>query len=104
MSIYDTIKSAIKNKQTITADYDDLPRKLCPHVIGTKNGITQCLCYQYGGQTSQGAITTDTAKNWKCLVISKLRNVVVTEDAWHTFDNHSQKQTCVDQIDLEVVY
>ena len=104
MTTYETIKLAIQNKQTISADYDRLPRLLCPHVIGTKNGIQQCLCYQYGGQTSQGPITADTAKNWKCLVISKLSNVVVTTDSWHTFDNHSQKQTCVDHIDVEVAY
>jgi len=104
MTTYDIIKAAIQNKQTIEATYDGLPRKLCPHVIGTKTGVQQCLCYQYGGQTSKGPITSDTASNWKCMVISKFQHVKVTNDSWHTFSNHSKSQTCVDQIVAEVDY
>jgi hypothetical protein len=104
MPTYDLIKTAIQNKQAITANYDGLPRELCPHVIGTKNGTEQCLCYQFGGETSRGKITTDGPSNWKCMVISKFKNVAISDGEWHTYENHSKKQTCVDIIDAEIDY
>ena len=102
--VYEIIKSAIENKQQITADYDDKYREMCPHAIGTKNGVEQALFFQFGGYSSKGEITTDTKDNWRCITINKLSNVKVKEGDWHTFSNHSRPSTCIDSIDLEVSY
>ena len=100
-SIYDTIRSAIKNKQQVIATYQEHVRELCPHVIGTKNGRQQALFYQFGGTSSKGTITPEQGA-WRCLSISDLTDVSTRNGEWHTGVNHSRPQTCVDNIDLEV--
>lgn len=100
-SIYDIIRSAIKNKQQVTATYQEHVRELCPHVIGTKNGREQALFYQFGGTSSKGEITPEQGA-WRCLLIADLSNVSVRNGDWYTGANHSRPQTCVDKIDLEV--
>ncbi|WP_261454470.1 hypothetical protein [Serratia fonticola] len=102
MSTYEIIANAIKNKKQITATYKGHARELCPHAIGTKNGRQQALFYQFGGHSSSGAIVPGSPDNWKCLAINGLSNVSVHDGEWHTADNHSKAQTCVDWIDVEV--
>jgi len=104
MTPYQIIKNAILNKQPVTAMYDGYYRELCPHVIGTKDGVEQCLCYQYGGDSSRGKITFDSKSNWRCMIISKFSQVTATTGPWHTFENHSKSQTCVDVIDAEAAF
>jgi hypothetical protein len=38
------------------------------------------------------------------MVISKFENVAISDGEWHTYENHSKKQTCVDIIDAEIDY
>ena len=99
---YTIIRNAILNRQQVVATYKNHVREMCPHVIGTKNGKEQALFYQFGGTSSQGAITSDTPKNWRCIPIEGLSNITVRTGSWHTGDNHTQQQTCVDNIDIEV--
>ncbi|HDZ8844650.1 hypothetical protein ACK317_01775 [Aeromonas dhakensis] len=102
--VYDIIKSAIANKQQVFATYDGRHREMCPHVIGTKNGVEQALFFQFGGDSSKGAITTDTKDNWRCVTLAKLSDVTVKDGEWHTFGNHSMPSTCIDVIDLQVEF
>ena len=101
---YAVIRNAIINKQQVTATYSGHVREMCPHVIGTKNGREQALFYQFGGTSSSGAIVADSPKNWRCIPIEGLSNVSVKSGNWHTGGNHSQDQTCVDDIDVEITY
>ncbi|TMN16197.1 hypothetical protein FF950_19020 [Pseudoxanthomonas sp. X-1] len=101
-SVYDIVRNAIATKQIIYANYQGHYREMCPHVIGRKNGREQALFYQFGGYTSTGPITEDTAKNWRCIPLEGLTNVASKPGEWRTYGNHSQAQTCVDDIDLEV--
>lgn len=101
---YDIIRSAIEKKQQVFASYDGRPREMCPHSIGTKNGVEQALFFQFGGDSSKGPITTDTKDNWRCVILSKLSNVTVRDGTWHTFGNHSMPSTCIDTIDLQVAF
>ncbi|RDI10543.1 hypothetical protein [Comamonas sp. AG1104] len=102
-SIYDIIRSAIKNKQQVTATYKEHVRELCPHVIGTKSGRERALFYQFGGTSSQGTITPEQGA-WRCLFIEELSNVSTRNGEWFTGANHSRPQSCVDNIDLEVKF
>jgi hypothetical protein len=102
MSTYQIIADAIRNKKQVIAMYQGHIRELCPHAIGTKNGREQALFYQFGGHSSSGAIVPGSSKNWKCLAINGLSNVSVRDGEWHTGNNHSTAQTCVDWIDVEV--
>lgn len=101
---YTIIRNAILKKQQIIATYSGHVREMCPHVIGTKNGREQALFYQFGGTSSSGAIISDSPKNWRCIPIDGLSNVSAKTGTWHTGGNHSQDQTCVDDIDVEVTY
>ena len=104
MTQYDIIKDAIANKRQITATYQNHVRIMCPHVIGTKNGREQALFFQFGGTSaSEGTITPENGR-WRCLAIEQLDDVSAQNGDWHTRDDHSQDQTCVDDVDLEVEY
>jgi len=99
---YAIIRNAILNKQQVVATYKDHVREMCPHVIGTKNGREQALFYQFGGSSSSGAIIPGSPQNWRCIAIEGLSNIIVRTGTWHTGTNHSQPQTCVDNIDVEI--
>lgn len=99
---YAIIRNAILNKQQVVATYKDHVREMCPHVIGTKNGREQALFYQFGGSSSTGVIIPGSPQNWRCIAIEGLSNITVRPGNWHTGTNHSQPQTCVDNIDVEV--
>jgi hypothetical protein len=103
MPTYEVIKEAILNRQCITCNYNGYRRLMTPHVIGRKNGTRQALCYQYAGESSSG-LSSDPAKNWRCIVIDNVNDVFINDDAFQTAHNHSSAQTCVDDIDVEVDY
>jgi hypothetical protein len=98
---YELIKEAIKNKQSITCFYNGYLRKMSPHIIGTKNGRQQAFFYQYGGQSSQG-ISFNRDNNWRCIFIDKITNLSINDDKFETSDNHSQRQSCIDYVDIKV--
>ncbi len=104
MSNYDLIKSAILNKQQIFAIYKGFRREMCPHILGWKGSKQQCLFYQFGGESSSGAIVLGSDKNWRCIPIDTLENITVHDGDWYTARNHNRSQTCVDQIDVEVSF
>jgi hypothetical protein len=99
---YTIVRNAILNKQQVVATYKDHIREMCPHVIGTKNGREQALFYQFGGTSSSGAIVPGAPQNWRCIPIEGLTNITVRVGDWHTGSNHTQPQTCVDDIDVEI--
>jgi len=103
MAMYDLVKKAIQNTQCVTCFYNGYLRKMAPHVIGTKNGKRQALFYQYGGESSSG-LSTDPARNWRCIPIDRIEKLEINSDTFTSAANHSRPQTCVDVIDVEVVF
>lgn len=103
-SAYSTIRAAIQNKTNISATYQGHRRELSPHVIGTKSGRKQTLSYQFGGTSSTGLGPLGSADNWRCMEIDDMQDVRPMDGPWHTAPTHSQPQTCVDSIDVEVVH
>lgn len=104
MSTYELIKDAILNKRQVVAIYNGYRREMCPHILGWKDDKQQCLFYQFGGDSSSGAIVTGSDRNWRCILIDKLENVTIQDGEWHTASNHSRRQTCVDQVDVEASF
>lgn len=104
MDAYSLIRDAIVAKNSISGDYDGHYREMSPHVIGTKRGRAQALCYQYGGTSKSGLGPVGSGRNWRCVVIDKLSNVRTIKDVWETAPDHSRPQTCVDVIEAEVAY
>ena len=101
---YEVIKQAIIDKSSISATYQGYHREMSPHVIGTKNGRKQALFYQFGGESSSGAIIPNAKSNWRCMPINELSDVKLIDKGWHTVNSHSTAQSCVDTIDVEVRY
>lgn len=103
MSAYEIIKDAVLNKRQVAAIYNGYHREMCPHTLGWKNNKQHCLFYQFGGDSSSGAIIPGSDRNWRCIPVDKLENISVKDGEWYTASNHSRRQNCVDQIDVEVI-
>jgi len=104
MSNYDIIKNAVENKLIVIGNYNGYYREMCPHALGTKNGRQQCLFYQFGGFSSSGPIIPGSKQNWRCIPIDQLQISSVISGKWETASNHSTPSTCIDFIDVEVVF
>jgi hypothetical protein len=102
MSRYELLEQAIREKKQVHAIYNGCRREMCPHVLGLKNGVMHCLLYQFGGDSSSRPIVSGSPQNWRCLDISRLEDLELVEGEWFTADNHSRKQTCVDEV-LEII-
>lgn len=98
---YDVLRSALLNRQSCFAVYDGYDRHFCPHIIGWKDGVEQVLCWQFAGESSK---PLPPGGQWKCLTISKMSGLVVTQEPWH--DGEPRKtgrpSFCVDAVDQSV--
>ncbi len=77
---------------------------MCPHAIGLgPSGNEQALCFQFAGTSSQGdAGLLPDRDRWRCLSIAGLSEIEVRDGDWHTADNHSARNSCIADLDLEV--
>ena len=99
--VYSVVREAIVNRLQITAVYGGHRREMCPHAIGTKGGKPQALFFQFGGSSSTGL---PPGGEWRCIPISGLSDVASQSGRWHTGTSHTQTQTCIDAVDVEVAY
>jgi hypothetical protein len=101
---YDLIRDAILNRQILAVNYRGSIREACPHVLGKKKGRPYTLLYQFGGETASGLKPDGSPENWRCLRVDELTHVAVRESGgeWHTAQNYSAMQNCVDEIDVKV--
>lgn len=98
---YDILRDAIINKRQVVCKYSGHSREICPHVIGMKNGRAQVLSFQFGGSSSSGL---PPGGEWRCMEVDRISDAQIRDGKWHTGDRHSQRQRCVDIVDVEVVY
>lgn len=80
MSVYDIVRKAIRNKEIIVATYDGFVREMCPHVLGTKDGVEHALFLQVDGGSRKG-LDPDPSKNWRCIKLDKLTSVAVNMES-----------------------
>jgi hypothetical protein len=97
--VYSIVRQAIIDKEQIVADYQAYHREMCPHVIGTKEGRRQALFFQFAGESSSGL---PPGGEWRCIPVEGLANVSARPGEWQT-TSHTQPQTCVDVVDVEVM-
>lgn len=98
---YDAIKQAIEQKLTISAVYDGYPREMCPHALGLKGGIMHVLSFQFAGESSRGL---PPGGEWKCMRVDGLSINNVKSGPWRTSSSHTKRQTCIDNVQVEVTY
>ena len=102
MTVYKIIKNAIENSKCVTLTFDGYKRNLAPHILGSKKGEKSCLFYQYSGSSKSG-LSKNIEENWRCLPISKIKNIEINSDEFVSAPNYSKSQTCIDKIDVKVI-
>ena len=102
--VYAVIRQAILNKDQVIGIYQGHNREICPHVLGSKEGRSQALFYQFGGTSNSGLGPVGSGDNWRCFPIAGLSNVSTRKGDWYTAPNYSQQQTCVDFIDVAITF
>ena len=96
---YNLFERAMRQRKQILCVYDGYPRELCPILLGHSRGQEVALTYQFAGQSS-GRLPP--GGQWKCLRLSKARDVQLRDGPWHTGYRHMQRQSCVEMVDLDV--
>ena len=96
--IYRLFRAAIIGRKQITCYYQGLYREVCPHVLGHKHGQETALTYQFAGQSASG-LPPDG--EWRCLFLAQVQSAQLRDGAWHSRP-HTEPQTCVDIVDIEV--
>ena len=99
MSHYADIRRTMEAKKPFSCTYNGLRREVCAHTLGTKNGKEQVLVFQFAGESSKGL---PPEGEWRCMPVAGIQDFQEIDGPWHTDDRHSQSQTCVDTVDLEV--
>lgn len=96
---YELFEEAMRARKQIFCMYNGHPRALCPIILGHTRGQEVALTYQFAGR---GSKHLPDAGQWKCLRLSKVTDVQLRDGPWHLGDKHTQRQTCVEIIDLDV--
>ena len=97
---YTLFTQAMKARKQILCVYDGYARELCPVVLGhSRQGEEKALTFQFAGESSQ---TLRQGGDWKCLSLSKVRDVRLREGPWMSGDSHQRPQSCVEIVDLDV--
>jgi hypothetical protein len=97
--IYELFVQAIAERQQIFCTYDGYPRELCPHILGHTKGQEVALAYQFGGQSKRGL---PPGGEWRCFYLAKVRNALLHDGPWHARSSHTQRQPCVETVDIDV--
>jgi hypothetical protein len=96
------VREAIVHRRPITALYQGRRRLLCPHLLGwNRHQRLHVLCYQYGGDSESGLKPAGASDNWRCLAVENLSKVELLDGSWHTAENHSRPQTCIEDVELD---
>jgi hypothetical protein len=99
-SIYALVRAAILERRIVSAVYDNLPREMCPHVIGWKNGKEHCLFFQFAGGSRRGLPLQGA---WRCLDLEMLSEVAISAGRWRTGSGYYENpQVCVDEVDVQI--
>jgi hypothetical protein len=101
--IYALLLKAAHGKRPVTAFYDDLPRLLCPHVLGqSRQGRPHAFCFQSGGGSARGLRSgPEGVGDWRCIAVEKLSQVVLTTEVWRS-EPRAGRQHCVEKIEFDI--
>lgn len=97
-AIYRLFEQAMRRRKPIVCIYDGHPRAVCPIILGHSDGVEKALTYQFAGRSSDGPVR----REWKCLTLAKVVNAEIIDGPWRSGERHSQSQSCVREVDLDV--
>ena len=91
---------AIENRVPLSCQYQGQPREICPIILGLgPKREEMVLAWQVGGETSDGPISRP---EWKCMRVTGLSEIGIADVEWRTGARHSQRQSCVTDVDYDV--
>lgn len=96
---YRLFERAMRMRKQILCMYDGYPRELCPIVLGHSQRQEKSLTYQFAGQSKSGL---PPEGQWRCLSLSKVSDVQLRDGPWFSGSAHTQPQSCVEIVDLDV--
>ncbi|UXI66491.1 hypothetical protein [Tahibacter amnicola] len=99
------LRQAIRERRPVTAMYDGLQRRMCPHVLGrTADGHWHVLVYQFDGRTRGRPLGSEGSPgNWRCIQVAGLSALRLVDGAWRSAANYAwQRQHCVLEVDVHV--
>jgi hypothetical protein len=97
--IFDLFAEAMRTGKQVLCTYNGYYRELCPIILGHKRGEERALTYQFGGESEKGL---PAGGQWRCLSLSRVRDVRLRGGPWYTGAGHNQPQGCVEIVDLDV--
>jgi hypothetical protein len=92
------VHRAILKRLQIVCVYQGYDRRLCPIILGHKDGRERLLAFQFAGSSSAGPVHG----KWKCLELDQIENAHTREGHWHSGDRHRAPQSCVDEVFVDV--
>jgi hypothetical protein len=96
---YDLFARAIVERKQILCTYSGYHRELCPIILGHSQGQEKALTYQFAGASES---RLQPGGDWKCLFLAKVSDVQLRDGPWRAGDSHTQRQRCVEEVDIDV--
>jgi len=90
---------AILDRKQMTFMYEGHHREVCPYILGHKGGREAALVFQFRGASGSGL---PSGGNWKCLALSKARDIALRDGRWYGDAAHRATQRCVDDVYIDV--
>jgi hypothetical protein len=95
---YRLLEKAMRELKPVVCMYQGHPRAICPIILGHSDGAEKALAFQFGGSGSKGPVRGA----WKCLALAEVSNAEIIYGPWRSGGRHSQSQSCVKDVDLDV--
>ena len=96
---YTLIFQALRRREQLTFSYQGLPRECCPVILGyAADGREVLFAYQFSGATS----SKTKLPQWRCFYVEGIGDLRSRAGAWLEGTSHTQAQTCVQFVDLDV--
>ncbi|MCT8991271.1 hypothetical protein NYR54_13375 [Chelativorans sp. SCAU2101] len=98
-AIYRVFREAILRRQQVAFVYRGRDRKVCPHILGHTEGKEKVLAFQFGGESTSRPIGKG---EWRCFFLAEVHNARRYDGPWHTGGSHKARQSCVEEVDIDV--
>lgn len=95
---YKLFAEAMAARKPLLLMYDGHARAVCPIILGHSDGREKALTFQFDGTGSKGPVRGA----WKCLFLAEVTRAEMIDGPWRSGRRHSQAQSCVRQVDLDV--
>jgi hypothetical protein len=96
---YKLIFRALRRREQLTFSYQGLSRECCPVILGyAADGREVLFAYQFAGATS----SRTKLPQWRCFYVEGVGDLGSRPGAWLEGTSHTQAQTCVCFVDVDV--